>query len=87
MRLMNGVNGTINVFSNGRILLLVILAGALAGVTVLAILHDMDAQAVTAIYTAVIAGAIGHANGNLQGRLSAERERLLAEANRPITKV
>lgn len=74
---------TANVFGNGRLLLLIILTGGLVGVTVLGALHDIDSQSVVAIYSAIIGGAVGHANGNLQGRLAAERERLgkLAEPN------
>lgn len=71
-----------DVFSNGRVLLLVVLILALVGVTVLGALSDVDGQSIVAIYSAIIGGAIGHANGNLQGRLAAERERLLAEQAR-----
>lgn len=45
-----------------------VLTLALVGVTILGILHDVDPQALTAIYTAVIAGAIGHQNGYTQGK-------------------
>lgn len=73
------VNGTRAVFSNGRILLLVILVLALVSVTVLGALHDIDSESLVAIFSAIVGGAVGHANGNLQGRLAAERERLLAQ--------
>ena len=69
-----------DVFGNGRALLLVVLLAVLTGVTVLGILHDVDGQSIVALYSAIIGGAIGHANGNLQGRLAADREHLIAEA-------
>lgn len=73
------VNGTTDVFANGRVLLLVVLVLGMIGVTIMGILGDVDSQSIVALYSAIIGGAVGHANGNLQGRLSAERERLLAE--------
>lgn len=73
------LQGTTDVFSNGRGLLLVVMLTALAGITVMGVLHDIDAQSIVALYSAIIGGAIGHANGNLQGRLAAERENLLAQ--------
>lgn len=79
-KLTRAVTETAAVFGNGRALLLLVLVLALVGVTALGILHDIDGQSVVAIYSAVIGGAIGHANGNLQGRLAAERERMLADA-------
>ena len=69
-----------DVFGNGRALLLLVLSVALTGVTVLGALGRLDSESIVAIYSAIIGGAIGHANGNLQGRLSAERDRLLSDA-------
>lgn len=77
---MDGVNGTRAVFSNGRLFLLAILMPAIIGITVLGALHDVDEQVLVGIYSAVISGAFAHANGNLQGRLAAEREHLIADA-------
>lgn len=73
------MNGTTDVFANGRVLLLVVLVLGMVGITIMGILGDIDSQSIVALYSAIIGGAVGHANGNLQGRLSAERERLLAE--------
>lgn len=70
------------VFANGRAVLLLILILALVGITVLGLLHDVDSQSIVALYSAIIGGAVGHANGNLQGRLASERERLLIELQR-----
>lgn len=71
------MNGTASVFGNGRLLLLLILVLALVGVTILGALGVVDGQSIVAIYSAIIGGAVGHANGNLQGRLAAQREQLL----------
>lgn len=76
-----------DVFGNGRLLLLLVLLMALLGVTLLGALRDIDGSSVVAIYSAIIGGAIGHANGNLQGRLAAERDRLLVERNQLRTQM
>lgn len=73
------VRDTADVFGNGRFLLLVILLAAMVGITLLGGLGDVDGQSIVALYSAIIGGAVGHANGNLQGRLASEREHLLAE--------
>lgn len=78
----DSLRATADVFSNGRVLLIVVLCLALVGVTILGALSDIDGQSIVAIYSAIIGGAIGHANGNLQGKLAAERDRLLAEQTR-----
>lgn len=60
-----------SVFSNGRFYVLLFACCCLISVTVLAALHDIDSQAVTAIIAALIGGAIGHVNGALQGAQAA----------------
>lgn len=69
-------------FSNGRALLLLILVLALVGITIMGVLKDVDSQSIVALYSAIIGGAVGHANGNLQGRLAAQREQMLYELGR-----
>lgn len=46
------------------------------------VLKDVDSQSIVALYSAIIGGAVGHANGNLQGRLAAQREQMLYELGR-----
>jgi hypothetical protein len=79
------VSDTANIFGNGRGLLLLVFLAALVGVTVLGALGRLDEQVISTLYSAVIFGAIGQANGNLQGRLAAEREQLLAQTAKQTT--
>ena len=46
----------------------VIVVAALAGITMLGALDKVSSDAVVAIYSLVIGGGLGHANGYRQGR-------------------
>jgi hypothetical protein len=48
---------------------------ALICATVLGVLDKLDPAAISAIYSAVIFGAIGHANGYRQAEKQVEKER------------
>lgn len=74
-------------FSNGRLMLLIILGAVLVAVTVLSALHDIDSESTVTILSAIIGGAIGHANGNLQGKLSAQRDLMNVDRERLIAAV
>lgn len=60
-------------FANGRMYALVVILAVIASVFVLGVLHDIDAQSIVAIFSALLGAAIGHPIGNLQGQFQAMR--------------
>lgn len=67
---MTAASAMVTLFANGRIYLLLFLISSLVALTVLAALHVLDAQAIVAIFSALIGGAVGHANGYVQATLN-----------------